>query len=378
MLLPLVGMSHRLFSVNYQLNVQGNCLMFTMTASTYKIHTPHTISSLLSETALPTLSSATNHQPSYLEEYDIDKKLGKKTRHLSAATKLFGSVCADLIEHPRIKAQLEANPSQIGIYVAQETVNLDDDLSFDLSIKVHGPDYASPLQAPNTLANVVGSYFATFSGITGPNCTISAGEQGGFHALLSALFSLSENAIDYAIVGGVEVATPYHKVAYETTRDVAVSHIIERVQNDGTSRVRFSLPYIRCAFDTAAETALIAQLSEHLQEQWNAHSVDLVILAFGKKYLDVNVLLSQLKARGMSECLITAETIVGEGESCNSLLSLGLACDLLNLKADTGDSSESVFLKHYATGIIPTSIRTIAVIAADEHGQLSSLLLEKR
>ena len=93
------------------------------------------------------------------ENYDKDKSLGK-SRHLSAATRLLSSTALKLTENKAVAEKVESAPRKVGVYIACENINLEDDFEFDLCAKNFGPDYVSPLKAPNTLANAVGSHFS--------------------------------------------------------------------------------------------------------------------------------------------------------------------------------------------------------------------------
>ena len=129
-------------------------MKYSIKEFTYKVHQAESPQSLLS-----VLDEGFSDEK--FTNYDISKSLGK-SRHLSAATKLWSSAANKLLATKILADTLSRAPEKVGIFLAVENVNLEDDFIFDLCAKNYGPDYVSPLKAPNTLANVVVSYFASF------------------------------------------------------------------------------------------------------------------------------------------------------------------------------------------------------------------------
>jgi hypothetical protein len=340
-------------------------MQFTILESSFKCANFSTISPLV-----PSLLKDGFSARSMAGSYDSARILGRKTRHLNSATLFFGSTAAALLEAEKLKRLGTQCPDKVGIYVTAETINLEDDFGFDLSAKVHGPDYVSPLQAPNTLANVVGSHFASYAGITGPNCTISAGQTGGFQAIQVATLGLSEQAIDMAIVGGVEVCSDYHRLAYTANREVSVAHGITRASQ--SDRLVFYPPTTRLR-NRASEMEIVQWLKAELGRQLITDSLDAVMLAFSPDWLILESLCSALCQFRVAETLISGERFYGRGESCSALLALGVAADLLMLEQVDWDAfGDRVIGKH------PSSLSRFGIIGLDEQCQFSTLIMEKR
>lgn len=302
-----------------------------------------------------------------LADYDSERRLGRKIRFLSDATRLFGGTAVALLDDERLKALAAASPERIGVYTCEETINLRDDYQFDLGVKVHGPDDASPLLAPNTLANVVGSHFASSTGITGPNCTIAAGQSGGMHALQTALHGLAEQAIDCALVGGVEVTSEYHRAAFAVQREVAVVHAV--VAAPAGAGIVFFSPRIRMK-KAAGPVDLAYAVKAEAEKRFGACALDAVIIACGSRLLDSDSLCSAMSALGVTDSLLQGELLYGYGESCGALLALGLAHELLR-----GDPSA---VRPLVLGRQDVSLRRIGVVSLDEQGQYSALVMERR
>lgn len=302
-----------------------------------------------------------------LADYDSERRLGRKIRYLSDATRLFGGAAVALLDDARLAALVAAQPGRIGVYTCEETVNLRDDYQFDLCVKVHGPDEASPLLAPNTLANVVGSHFASNTGITGPNCTIAAGQSGGMHALQTALHGLTEGAIDCALVGGVEVSSDYHRAAFAVQREAAVVHAV--VAADAASPVVFYAPRIRMKAGAGA-VQLAQALQAEAQKRFGAAALDAVILACGSALLDMDDLCSAMAGMGISNSVLPGEHLYGYGESCGALLALGLAQEVLL----GGDAC----VRQHLLGSQQMPLRRLGIVSLDEQGQFAALVMERR
>ena len=316
---------------------------------------------------LPGLEDKRGQLQAPLAEYDSERRLGRKIRFLSDATRLFGGAAVALLDDERLKALVAASPGRIGVYTCEETINLRDDYQFDLCVKVHGPDQASPLLAPNTLANVVASHFASATGITGPNCTIAAGQSGGMHALQAAQQGLMEQAIDCALVGGVEVSSDYHRAAFAVQREVALVHAVVAAGPD--ARVVFYAPRIRMK-KGAGVLELAHAVKAEAQRRFGAGALDAVILACGAALLDTDALCSALSGLGVTNSVLPGEHLYGYGESCGALLALGLAAEVLE-----GDAAP---VRQHMLGSQNVPLCRIGIVSLDEQGQFGALVMERR
>ncbi len=341
-------------------------MKYTIIESSYKLLQPSGASTLLP------LPEEGGEFLAPMPDYDVERALGRKTRHLNAATRFFGSTASALLHNPCVREVLEGNSARLGVYAAAETINLEDDISFDLTVKTYGPDYASPLQAPNTLANVMGSNFATFNGINGPNCTVSAGQSSGMHCLQIAALALAEDAVDCAIVGGAEVASSYHAAAFPGSRESAVAHAV--VEASPTDRVVFGLPVLWTLAGTSPTAELAGRLTAAARATFGEEKLDGVVLAFGGDRVDADELFSALQSAGDGGAVLAAERLYGRGESCSGLLGLGVAKELLG--CDEPDAARMA--PAWAGGRLPSRLQRLGVAGIDEHGQGVVLLMEAR
>lgn len=339
-------------------------MKFTIIASSYKLFQP---------TSAPTLLPLreAHERLAAMPDYDIERALGRKTRHLNAATRLFGSTASVLLQTPRVRALLDATPERLGVYAAAETINLEDAIAFDLTVKTHGPDYASPLQAPNTLANVMGSNFASFGGLTGPNCTVSAGQSSGMHCLELGMLALAEGSVDCAIAGGAEVASRFHGVAFPGSRECAAAHAVTIATPD--DRVVFAPPVVWTLGSAEPEVELARRLSATAQTDFDGLGLDAVVLAFGRDRIDAGKLQTALQSVCDVSAVLHAEALYGVGESCSALLGLGLASELLGKTPMPDDAQlDSAWIGARK----PARLHRLGVVGIDEHGQGVVLVME--
>jgi len=339
-------------------------MKYSIIESCYKLFQPCGTSTLLP------LPQNDGERLSSMPDYDVDRALGRKTRHLNAATRFFGSTASAVLRNQRVREVLDTTPERLGVYAAAETINLEDDLSFDLTIKTHGPDYASPLQAPNTLANVMASNFAIFAGIHGPNCTVSSGQSSGMHCLQFATLALTEAAVDCAIIGGAEVTSQHHVVAFPGSRECAVAHVV--MAASPADRVTFGSPSLTTLRGIAPAEELAGLLASETHTAFGDARLDGVILAFGGKRIDASELSAALQAVGDAGLVLAAEHLYGSGESCSGLLGLGIANELLcHEETDAAHMAQA-----WVGGRIPVRPRRLAVVGVDEHGQSAVVLME--
>lgn len=341
-------------------------MKYTIIESSYKLFQPSGASTLLP------LPQEGGERLVPMPDYDAERALGRKTRHLNAATRFFGSTASALLHNRRVREVLEGNPDRLGIYAAAETINLEDDISFDLTVKTHGPDYASPLQAPNTLANVMGSNFASFSGINGPNCTVSAGQSSGMHCLQSAALALAEGAVDCAIIGGAEVASQYHAAAFPGSRESAVAHAVTAASP--ADRLVFAVPALWTLAGASPAAELAGRLAAKACIAFGEAKLDGVVLAFGGDQVDADELYAALQSVGHNGAVLAAERLYGRGESCSGLLGLGVAKELLG--RDELDAAH--LAPAWAGSRLPGRLRRLGMAGVDEHGQGAVLVMEAR
>lgn len=336
----------------------GNSMKYSIKEFTYKVPQSESPKSLLSVVASGFLDDK-------FSNYDADKSLGK-SRHLSAATKLWSSAANKLLTGNLLTDTLSRSPEKIGIFLAVENINLEDDFIFDLCAKNYGPDYVSPLKAPNTLANVVGSYFARFSGITGPNCTLSAGQSGGMHGLDLAMLSLDNGAVELAIVGAVEVKSDYHSRIDVASREVAISCLLAHA--DDNDDVVIYPPLLQTR-PNITEVDIAKKIAEEATKHLGKSNVDMVWLAAGVNQLEQDQFATAIAGCGVSHSLLLGEKLFSTGESCNTLLFCSLANEIMKT-----DNKSLNILKPLTLGILPECLSSVAIVSLDNSGQIAILI----
>lgn len=298
------------------------------------------------------------------DNYDANRSLGK-SRHLSAATKLLCST-ATLLNGLDAEHSEPARPANTGVYVAADTINLEDDFEFDMCAKNIGPDYVSPLKAPNTLANVVGSHLARLYNIQGPNCTIASGQHGWLQALDMAQLALQGQTIQRALIGTVEVSSSYHK-SFGREREMAL--LIGLVPHT-SEPVRFREPLLG-RLPKWDIKHLAEALTDHLKKQ-GVDQVDAILRTgdslTSHQQRDIE---ETLVDGGLSRCMIEGEALFGNGESGSAGLAMLLAAELLEGKG----SLASVAGQLYGSPA-PEPI-TVLILSLDVELGYSALLLER-
>lgn len=101
-------------------------------------------------------------------------------------------------------AQLKAEPDALGIVIGSNLVGLQSITNYDRTAIQEGPQYVSPMEAPNTLANAPASHLAIRLKARAFNTTIATGQCAGLDALGYAKKMLDEGRARQVVVGGVE------------------------------------------------------------------------------------------------------------------------------------------------------------------------------
>lgn len=147
-----------------------------------------------------------------IENYDPQQYLGTKgLRYLNKATLLYCNLAFQVIEERGLRGEIAQKSDRIGLYDGSDLSNIEDGFIFDFIAKTEGPDLASPMSAPNTIANASSSMMAIKANVKGPNFTVCGGVCGSLQALDIASLHISEGMTDYGILVSTEVTSKYHK-----------------------------------------------------------------------------------------------------------------------------------------------------------------------
>lgn len=296
--------------------------------------------------------------------YDARGLLGK-SRHLSSATKLLCSTAAHFMADPTNHID-PSRATQVGVYVAADTINLEDDFEFDICARNLGPDFVSPLKAPNTLSNVVGSHLARLYEIQGPNCTIAAGQHGWLQSLDLAQLALQTGTIQRALLGVVEVSSTYQQACGQE-REIAL--LVDVIPHDA-SKVRFAEPLLGRLPQWKPE--LLQSALQGYLAKYQHSCVDLVLLAGEPLTLAQQDSLASLCAGArISPSILCGESLFGRGEAASAACGMLLANDLLQ------DNHLLASLKGDYLGEQPACLDSILLLSLDQHGAYSALLMER-
>lgn len=96
------------------------------------------------------------------------------------------------------------DPDDLGVVIGTNLAGLQSITNYDFTAVTEGPQYVSPMEAPNTLANAPASHLAIRVQARALNTTIASGQCAGFDALGYASKMLREGRARYVLVGGVE------------------------------------------------------------------------------------------------------------------------------------------------------------------------------
>ncbi|MFJ5965849.1 beta-ketoacyl synthase N-terminal-like domain-containing protein [Bacillus sp. NPDC093026] len=140
-------------------------------------------------------------QINYLE---ATKFLGNKGLKFMQPASLYLSVAAIIaLENSQIDIKTTIS-DRLGIVVSTNYSGLKMSCQFDRTSINEGPNFVSPMQAPNTVANSPASHLAIRLQSKAFNTTIASGWCAGLDALGYAVNMLKKNNADTVVVGGTE------------------------------------------------------------------------------------------------------------------------------------------------------------------------------
>ncbi|UFJ42567.1 AuaD protein [Brevibacillus humidisoli] len=141
-------------------------------------------------------------------EWNPAELLGKRgLQFLRPSTKYLHAASLLALQDAKLSPK-SPDPDEVGIVVGSNLAGLQSITEYDLTAVTEGPQYVSPMEAPNTLANAPASHLAIRVQARAFNTTIASGQCAGFDALGYASKMLREKRARYVIVGGVEELNP--------------------------------------------------------------------------------------------------------------------------------------------------------------------------
>ncbi len=135
-------------------------------------------------------------------------------KFVGSSTLMYSNLAYQCLAEATLLNRIDQVASRIGLYDGSELANIEEALLFDLTAKVEGSDYVSPMKAPNTLANASASFMGIKAGITGVNMSVSGGSTGFFQALDIADLHLNMGITDFALVASVDSSSIYQEAIY--------------------------------------------------------------------------------------------------------------------------------------------------------------------
>jgi 3-oxoacyl-[acyl-carrier-protein] synthase II len=325
-----------------------------------------------------------NLKTEILKDFDPQLFLGKKgNRYLNSATKMYCNLTYQCLEQNNLKQFTEEHPTKVGLYDGSELSNLHDGFLFDLIGKVDGPDLASPMSAPNTIANAASSQMAIRTKITGPNFSVSGGACGAIQALDIASLHLKNEMVSKAIVGSTEIITKYQKHVREgekrvtkaqESNDQGVSFSIE-VNKDGLEKhalIQKIATGSKLSFESIEDVVIRLIDNANL----NLKDIDAVVFAGGCQNIRSVFLEEKLKINGLIDTpIFYPEFQYGNGDNVGgflgSLFSIGLFKNTISPVCELKQGEFSA--KDYSQNNFKSSL----IITADRTGYCSITYLTK-
>ena len=297
----------------------------------------------------------TQSKTDIIDNYDPQGYLGKRgLRYMNKATKMYCNLAFQCINQNNLEEKIADIRDRVGLYDGSELSNIADGFIFDLIAKVEGPDLASPMSAPNTIANASSSQMAIKSKITGPNFTVSGGACGSLQAMSIASLHLRQGITDYAIIASTEVNSKYHDAVrrgegrdrqkpFRGSNEFGVALTVERIDDAiaNNHKVLARIKAVKSGQQLEQESAedLIQRLiTSVLQSSGvDASEIDAIIAGGGAHNIDPQALRARLQDNDMAEtAAYYPELIYGSGDNAGGFAGILYGIGLFQDKIVSG------------------------------------------
>ncbi len=309
-----------------------------------------------------------------IEDVDPHKYLNSKgQKFLNRASLIYCNIAFQCIHNRGLLEYIKANPDRVGLYDSSELSNLEACFQFDIIAKNEGPDYVSPMNAPNTIANAAASQMAIQAGVKGPNFTVCAGALGSLQALDIASMHLNQNITDYAIVGSTEVINKYqtairrgeHRNPMLDSSEQGVALLLERTSDvNAVSQALAVLERFSSGTQMPKETKedLIWRLIRSVIDE--GFSPDLCVLSGGSNTINELKLNGIFAENNFDTKIVYPEKHTGVGDNAGGTLGVVYAIGIFK---------EKIFNDAIQTS--GPKIKNILVLSADSVGGASVCLV---
>lgn len=327
-----------------------------------------------------------------MDNYDPDGFMGARgLRYFSNATKMFCNLAFQCMHQNNINAIVEQNKERVGLYDGTELSNIEDGFQFDLVARNDGPDYVSPMNTPNTIANAAASQMAIQTKITGPNFSINGGAGSVLQAIDVATMHLKDSIVDCALVGSTETTSKYHQAIREGEKretklpasneygtSVALVRVETALENNQEIYGIIAGVISGQTFENQTREHLIAQLTQELllQNGLTSSDVDMIMIGAGGHNISGTTLQSNFtEVLGTTPNLFFPESVYGNGDNAGGLASIIYATGLFTNQIN---SVKGQFINNSiaatATPINPTNV---VVATIDKTGYAILTLVKK-
>jgi 3-oxoacyl-[acyl-carrier-protein] synthase II len=320
--------------------------------------------------------------PSVITDIDPQKYLNSKgQKYLNKASLIYCNIAFQCIYQRQLQDFIKANPDRVGLYDSSELSNVEACFQFDLIAKNEGPDYVSPMNSPNTIANASASQMAIQAGVKGPNFTVCSGTSGSLQAVDIASMHLNHRITDYAIVGSTEVINKYQTAIrrgekrnpMSDSAEQGAALLLERFSDeDNTNRSKLAVLKKRTSgmqlLGESKEELLWRLITEFIN---TSEPIDLCIISGGGQSIDGAALNSLFEKKQFQSPIAFPEKQSGFGDNAGGILGILYAIGIFQGKI----SSIPVYTG--SQSIDGSKMQNLLVISVDTTGNASAIMVSK-
>lgn len=318
---------------------------------------------------------------SSISDIDPQKYLNTKgQKYLNKASLIYCNIAFQCINQRQLQNFIKENPDRVGLYDSSELSNVEACFQFDLIAKNEGPDYVSPMNAPNTIANAAASQMAIQAGVKGPNFTVCSGASGSLQAVDIASMHLNHRITDYAIVGSTEVINKYQTAIRRGEKrdpltdsaEQGAALLLERFSDqDSPSRPKLAILKKRTSgmqlLGESKEELLWRLISEFI----SADQIDLCVISGGSQSIDGAALNAVFEKKQFSCPVAYPEKQSGFGDNAGGILGIIYAIGIFQHKI-------SSIPTHAGNKAIDTGkMRNLLILSIDTTGNASAALVSR-
>jgi 3-oxoacyl-[acyl-carrier-protein] synthase II len=270
----------------------------------------------------------------------------KGQKYLNKASLIYCNIAFQCVDQRGLANYIKEFPDKVGLYDSSELSNIDACFQFDLIAKNEGPDYVSPMSAPNTIANAAASQMAIQAGIKGPNFTLCSGANSSLQALDIACLHLKQNIVDFAVVGSTEVINKYQTAVRRgekrnsslESKEQGAALLVEKMPVNGSKNDSTPLAVLlqfssgtQLEHETQADF-LWRLISQVIGKSGKNTPVHLCVLAGGAYAINELAIRNKLSAENIDAPFAFPEKLLGAGDNAGGILGIMYAIGLFQGK----------------------------------------------